>query len=211
MEQKKGKAFFGGSFDPVHWGHIVMARAALKELPVDEMTLIPTRLTGYKKRKLTEDRDRLRMLELAVKGTPGLSVSDMELTVPVEQNYTYCTLERLKERYPDREIFFLIGGDSLAYLDQWREPEKLFRLAAFVTAVRGDVDIPRAKELMKKYEKKFPGARLQLLRTDPPDISSTEIRMAVREGKTLKGLVPYGVGQYIRRRGLYLEPDERTE
>ena len=211
MDRKKGKAFFGGSFDPVHWGHIIMARAALQELPVDELTLIPTRLTGYKKRKLTADRDRLRMLELAVKDTPGLAVSDMELRAPEEENYTVFTLEKLKRKYPDRELFFLIGGDSLAYLDQWRNAERLFQLATFVTAVRGEVDISAAEKLMEKYREAFPGAHLMLLRTDPPDISSTEIRNAVRTGGSLKGLVPYRVGDYIRRHGLYLEPDERIE
>ena len=203
MDRSAGKAFFGGSFDPVHSGHISMALAAYRELPVDELTLIPTKLTYYKKRRLTKDSDRMKMLQLAAEPYPYLSVSDMEIRAPLEQNYTVNTLERLKEIYPDRELYFLIGGDSLAYLNTWKYAERLFRLAVFVTAVRGEVDTEQALSYMRQYEEEFPGARFQLLHTDPVDISSTDIRKRVKAGESIKGLVPEGVEDYILERGLY--------
>ena len=203
LDRSRGKAFFGGSFDPVHSGHISMALSAYRELPVEDLTLIPTRLTYYKKRRLTKDTDRMAMLQLAVEQYKYLKVSDMELTAPVEKNYTVNTLERLKECYPDKELYFLIGGDSLAYLNTWREAEKLFSLAVFVTAVRGAVDADKARGFMEQYEKEFPGARLQLLNTDPVDISSTDIRDRVKAGDSIKGMVPDKVEEYILEKGLY--------
>jgi len=202
-DRSAGKAFFGGSFDPVHTGHISMALAAWRELPVDELTLIPTKLTYYKKRRLTWDADRMNMLQLAAEPYPFISVSDMEIKAPLEQNYTANTLERLKEIYPDRKLYFLIGGDSLAYLNTWRYAVRLFRLAVFVTAVRGEVDEEQALRYMRQYEEEFPGARFKLLHTDPVDISSTDIRNRVRAGESIKGLVPEAVEAYIRERGLY--------
>jgi nicotinate-nucleotide adenylyltransferase len=174
------KAIFGGSFDPVHKGHISVALSAYRELGVDEVIFMPTRLRYYKKEnRMASDEERYAMLLHAVKQYPYLTVSRMELDTPVEENYTVNTLERLTAEHPDWEIYFIIGGDSLAYLDSWRRAECLFQLATFAVAVRDEVDSDRAKEIIEDYETHFPGSRFVLLSTDPIDISSTQIRNLV--------------------------------
>ena len=203
LDMSDGKIIFGGSFDPVHKGHISMALAAFRELPADEIIMIPTKLTYYKKRKLTCNSDRLKMLRLAAEPYPYMSVSDMELKAPVEENYTVNTLEKLKNIYPGRELFFLIGGDSLAYLDTWYKAERLFQLAVFVAAVRGEVDIEKAADIIGHLRERFPGARIRLLDTEPVDVSSTDIRNAAAEGRSIRGMVPDRVEEYIVSKGLY--------
>ena len=211
MKEKQGKAIFGGSFDPIHRGHLAIAEAAYAQLPVDEVILMPTRLRYYKKSSvMTRDEERLAMLELSVEPYPYMSVSTMELSTPVEENYTVNTLNRLKVEHPDWEIYFVMGGDSLAYLDTWYRAEELMQLATFVAAVREDVDAEQALLLMGKYRREFPGSRFSLLHTDPVDISSTEIRRRVAEGGDISEMVPTQVETYIRKHGLYLpaaEPD----
>ena len=153
------KAIFGGSFDPVHKGHISVALSAYRELSVDEVIFMPTRLRYYKKEnRMASDEERYAMLLHAVKQYPYLTVSRIELDTPVEENYTVNTLERLTAEHPDWEIYFIIGGDSLAYLDSWRRAERLFQLAVFAVAVRNDVDSDRAKEIIADYETRFPGS-----------------------------------------------------
>ena len=224
------KAIFGGSFDPVHKGHISVALSAYRELGVDEVIFMPTRLKYYKKEnRMASDEERYAMLLHAVKQYPYLTVSRMELDTPVEENYTVNTLERLREGHPDWEIYFIIGGDSLAYLDTWRAAERLFRLATFAVAVRDEVDSDRASEIIKDYETRFPGSRFVLLSTEPIDISSTQIRNLVTgyfrgmsEGENepesnlpegepveadiedkLSKLVPESVAHFILEKGIY--------
>ncbi len=199
-----GKAVFGGSFDPIHYGHIAVAREAYLQLPVDEVILIPTKLTYHKKhRGLSPDEDRLNMLKIAAEPYPYMSVSDIEIQAPVEKNYTVETLTGLRDRHPDWKIYYVIGGDSLAYIDTWKDAERLFGLAVFVTAVRGDCDAEAADELCRKYMRDYPGSDFRLLRFDPVDISSTDIRRRVKEGRPIAGLVPEGVEDYIMETGLY--------
>ena len=197
-------AIFGGTFDPIHNGHLAVAKAAYRQLHVDEVIFMPTKLRYYKKDKAgSEVYDRVAMLSLAIADYDYMRFSDMELRARPSQNYTYLTLERLKKRYPDSELIFILGGDSLEYLSSWREPEKLLHLATFAAAVRDDVDTERAKELIGKYETDFPGSRFRLLRMKPCDISSTTIRNHAAEGKPVSGMVPDAVERYIQRNRLY--------
>lgn len=203
-EGKKRIAIFGGSFDPIHNGHLAVAKAAYRQLHVDEVIFMPTKLRYYKKNQASSRvYDRVAMLSLALDPYDYMRYSDLELQVRPSQNYTYLTLGRLHRTHPDAELIFILGGDSLEYMGSWREPEKLFRLATFAVAVREDVNTARAKELMAGYEKDFPGARFQLLRMKPCDISSTEIRNRAAAGESVKGMVPEPVERYILRNHMY--------
>ena len=197
-------AIFGGTFDPVHNGHLAVAKAAYRQLHVDEVIFMPTKLRYYKKEAQgSEIYDRVAMLSLAIDPYEYMRYSDMELRARPSQNYTHCTLARLKRQYPDAELIFILGGDSLEYLGTWKEPEKLFRLATFAAAVRDDVDAERAKELMARYEKEFPGSRFRLLRMKPCNISSTKIRNNAVENGSISEMVPSPVERYILRNRLY--------
>ena len=210
--EKTGKAVFGGSFDPVHLGHLSIAEAALKQLPVDEVIFMPTKLRYYKKTgRMSSDEARYDMLTLAVKGCPGMSVSRMELDTEEEKNYTVDTLARLSEEHPDWELYFILGGDSLAYIDTWRKADILLREAVFAAAVREEVDRKKAEELIADYEERFPGSRFALLDIEPIDLSSTAIRKAAAEGAPLTGMVTEEVEMYIRQNRIYRPVPENRE
>ncbi len=210
-EQKRNKiAIFGGSFDPIHNGHLAVAKAAHAQLHVDRVVFMPTKLRYYKEAEAaSEVYDRVAMLSLAIDAFDYMQFSDLELRVRPSENYTVKTLSRLHRKYPDAELIFILGGDSLEHLSTWREPKKLLSLATFAAAVRDDVDTDRAKELFSIYEKEFPGSRFKLLRMRPFDISSTRIRTLAAEGKSLKGLVPEAVERYILRNRIY-SPERNT-
>ena len=199
-------AIFGGTFDPIHNGHLAVVKAAYRELHVDEVILMPTKLRYYKKENPgSRLYDRVAMLALAVDPYPYMRISDMELRSRSDRNYTYCTLTRLAKAHPDAELIFILGGDSLAYLGNWREAEKLFLLATFAAAVRDDVDTDRAKELIRGYQERFPKARFRLLHMKPQNISSTEIRERASKRESIANLVPETVERYIVRNRLYTE------
>ena len=197
-------AIFGGTFDPIHNGHLAVANAAYRQLGVDEVIFMPTKLRYYKKdRAGSEVYDRVAMLALAIDPYEYMRYSDMELKARPSQNYTYLALGRLKRLHPNCELIFVLGGDSLEYLATWREPEKLLSLATFAAAVRDDVDEKRAKELIANYERDYPGSRFRLLRMKPCAISSTDIRNRADRAESLAGLVPEAVERYIRRNRIY--------
>ncbi len=204
-ERKRNRiALLGGTFDPIHLGHLALAEAAYQQLDVDSVWFIPTQLRYYKKgQAATEVYDRVAMLSLALKPYDHMTFSDIELRTRPEENYTVNTLRRLRKEDPDRELFFLIGGDSLEHLRTWRSPEELLQLATFAAAVRDEVDEKRSKVLIRAYQKDFPGSKLVLLKMDPRHISSTEIRHRAAAGESLEGLVPEAVERYIYKNHLY--------
>ena len=209
---KKGKAIFGGSFDPIHLGHLAIAEAALDQLPVDEVIFMPTRLRYYKKSgRVSSDEARYDMLTLAVKNRPGMSVSRLELDTAEERNYTVDTLARLSVEHPDWEIFFILGGDSLAYIHTWRQAQILLREAIFAAAVRDDVDREKLKALMEGLKERFPGSRFALLEIEPNPLSSTAIRRAAAEGEPLTGMVTEEVEMYIQRNHIYRQVPEEQD
>ena len=204
-ERKRNKlALFGGTFDPVHNGHLALALAAYRQLEADEILFMPTKLRYYKTTKITTSAyDRYAMLTLATQPYDFMRVSDLELCSDPEENYTVNTLRRLKEEMPDTELYFLIGGDSLEHLGTWRDPEGLFSLATFAAAIREDVDRTKAEELIRNYQSEYPGASLKLLSMEAMDVSSTVIRERAAKGDSLDGLVPENVEAYIRKQHLY--------
>ena len=194
MSQKR-VALLGGSFDPVHNGHIAMAQAAKSQLGVDEVWFVPARQTPLKDRTLSKASDRLNMLRLVGQEHPDFKICDLEL----KRNgisYTVDTLETLKSMYPDIEFIWLIGADQADQFDQWKEPEKLLELAQFAVIDRDD----RLKKAPLKDE------RFVRVTMEPVDVSSSEIRA----GKKLN-LMPESVRQYLLDHEMYLPGWIRTQ
>ena len=191
---------FGGSFDPVHVGHLIMAGEALDRLRLDEVVFVPANRPAHKRsRALAGVRHRLAMLRLAVRGNPRFRVSALE----AERggiSFTADTLEAMKRRGED-SLYFILGEDSLAEFHTWRDPDRIARLAKLVV-------VPRAAE-----RSRFPRAgtglraawrrRVVTLRPPTIGISSTEIRRRVRGGKSVRYWVPDTVLSYMARHGLY--------
>ena len=160
----------GGTFDPIHNGHIEIAKIALSQFELDKVIFMPTG-NSYMKSDVTPSIHRYNMLKLAIEGIDKFEISDLEIK---RAGYTYTkdTVAYFKENNPDDELYFLIGTDTLFMLEKWYEPEYLFNNLIFIVAKRGDADsVAKANELKEKYN-----ADIRFMHNDVIDISSTEIR-----------------------------------
>lgn len=196
----------GGSFNPVHCGHLNMARAALDAGAVERVMFLPSGNPPHKREELADKRDRLAMVRLALEGEDGMGV----LTEEIERDgviYTVDTLGILRQRLPDCRFHYLIGADTLRVLHTWRRAEDVIALCAFLIALRPGEDEAQTRALADAWRAR--GAQIALLPARRMDVSSTEIRRRLAGGESIDGLVPRQVERYIRAHGLYgTEPDE---
>ena len=160
----------GGTFDPIHKGHIEIAKIALSQFNLDKVIFMPTG-NSYMKSDVTPSIHRYKMLKLAIEGIDKFEISDLEIK---REGYTYTkdTVAYFKENYPDDELYFLIGTDTLFMLEKWYMPEYLFKNLIFIVAKRCDAEsVAKAEELKEKFN-----ADIRFMHNDIIDISSTEIR-----------------------------------
>ncbi len=194
---------FGGTFDPIHYGHLVAAEEVRYRLRLDKVLFVPAGMPPHKlDHDITPTRHRLAMLELAIASNPGFALSrvDIDRHGPC---YTVDTLALLHEEYgPGTELFFLMGMDSLADLLTWKDPERLIRLARIVVVGR-----PGFQADVDELDKVLPGAAERICIVDTPlmEVSSSDIRQRVREGAPIRYQVPEAVEAYIREHRLYLD------
>jgi nicotinate-nucleotide adenylyltransferase len=191
---------FGGSFDPVHLGHLVMAEQALAQAGLDEVWFLPAAAAPHKPEKAQASfQARLDMLQLATAGNERLKVNSIESELPTP-NYTVNTLKALTSRHPEHQWYFLLGGDMLIDLPHWREPEKLVEMAGLVVMPRPGSTVPNQEELKHRLGK---SARLLQLEGPTLDVSSRWLRATLSSGGTARYLVPRAVEMYIEEHGLY--------
>ena len=192
----------GGTFNPIHLGHLLIAQDALDQLRLERVIFIPSATPPHKMvDKLASARDRLLMIKLAIRGNGRFQVDDMEIKRG-GKSYSVDTLAALRGRHPRAELYFIIGADSLRELHLWREAQRLVRLCTFVTVPRPGFDPkpvvdPRLDAATRRR------LRQQVLRGHACDIASREIRARVASGRPIRYLVPDAVHAYIRRRRLY--------
>lgn len=187
----------GGTFDPVHRGHLALARAARDELGLDEVLFVPAGQPWRKAGRIVAPAaHRLAMLWLALAGEPAFRVETLELDRP-GPSYTADTLEALRSARPDDELFLIAGEDALVDLPNWMRPERILELATLAVARRADVP--------KAAEERLPGLSEGVVWLKMPllSVSATEIRDRVRRGLPIDDLVPPTVAAYIREHGLY--------
>ncbi len=195
--------FLGGTFDPVHRGHLALARAGRDELGLEEVLFLPAgqpwRKTG---RMITSNEHRLAMLRLALEGEPAFRLSRMEVERP-GPSYTADTLEVLRDDRSEDELFFLLGEDALMDFPNWARPERILELVRLAVARRAD----SSPEALGEAERRLPGMgkRVIWLKMPAVVVSATEIRERMREGQSIGDLVPATVEEYIRAHGLYRE------
>lgn len=193
----------GGTFDPIHLGHLILAEEAYDAAGLDRVLLVPTGCSYFKEgQEVTPAGTRYEMTRLAAEGTSHLQVSDIETTRP-GNSYTAETLRELRERCPKDELFCIVGADTLVMMSLWKDPKLIFSLATILVAARED-EVSEKGLLGEKrsLEEKY-GARIELLPVRNIEISSTQIRDRVRRGQSIHFLVPENVEQYIRDHGLY--------
>lgn len=179
---------YGGSFDPVHHGHLILAQFALEKFVLDKIVFVPTRLSPHKNASVATAEARLQMLRSATEGEPRFAVDDCELRRD-PPSYTIDTVEKIRREYVDACLFLLIGDDNLAGLPSWRRFDDLHHLVRVIVLQR--VSSPVTHEYLSVNRR--------------IDISATEIRTRIASGRSIRYLVPDAVEQIIRARGLYLE------
>lgn len=193
----------GGSFNPIHLGHVALAQQARQQMGLDEVVLIPTGTPPHKPEGLAPAADRLAMASLAVAGHPHLRVSDMEVNRQ-GVSYTVDTLRELSAQQPDTALSLIIGADSLLDLKGWRTPEVILGMASLIVWHRPGYK-PQAVEACAGFWQ-AQGARIAMLSLTGPDLSSTQIRSRLSQGQPVDGLVPPQVAAYLGEKGLYRGP-----
>lgn len=205
MEHKAGRrkiGILGGSFDPIHQGHLNIAKSAYDEFGLDEVWFIPAGHSPNKdERGMTSAEVRADMVALAIAPYPYFKLSRMEIDAK-ETSYTYLTLTRLKEQYPDNELFFIMGADSLDYFEQWRHPEIICEKAIILTAVRDNMDIAEIEKKITTLKELFP-AEIYPIQGGRTKVSSTKLRQMIQNGQMNDEMLPKAVAAYIRKAGIY--------
>jgi nicotinate-nucleotide adenylyltransferase len=202
-EEKVKVGVLGGTFDPVHLGHIGMAEEARKALDLAEVIFVPAgQPVGKLGDVVTPATQRVEMLRLALIGKPYFNISYMEIERP-GPSYTVDTLDAIKKRYGGKtEIYFILGFDSLAQFTDWREPARIVAMCFLVAVPRPDYPRPDVKALGKRIA----GISRKIIFLDEPnlDISATRIREKIVRREAIDQLVPGLVADYIKEHGLYL-------
>jgi nicotinate-nucleotide adenylyltransferase len=192
---------FGGTFDPIHLGHLILAEACREACVLDEVWFVVTATPPHKRGvRRTEVEHRLEMARVATAGHEAFRVSEIEADEAAGPHYSHRTLEALAAERPGDELFFLIGADSLADLPTWRHPERVAELATVVVVNRPGVTATAARTAPELG----PGARpFRFVEVPPIGISSTDLRSRVAAGRSIRYRVPRGVEAYIAAQGLY--------
>ena len=199
----KKTAIYGGSFDPIHNGHIALAGAAVRECSLDRLIFMPAYISPFKRdSKVTDGRDRCGMIRAALGLNDAFCISEYELRKGGEASYTIETLEYFGSILGG-EPSFVLGFDSIVQLDTWYRGEEILRGYHIITCRRPDTDDAAGIEKIGLFRERYE-ARITLLDMPPVDVSSTQIRKLASEGKSLEGLVPEGVEKYIKDHGLYI-------
>jgi len=198
----------GGTFDPVHYGHLILAEQARVEAALDQVIFMPAMVQPFKlNASITDGRHRYAMLLEAVAGNPYFSVSRKELDKP-EVSYTIHTLNDCREEFgADAKLYFIIGTDAFLKLEKWYAAEDLLEGFSFVVGTRPGYKEQELKALIRRLEEQY-GAKIIEINNSEVEISSTDIKNRVREGKSIKYLVPEGVEDFIRRNKLYQDTEE---
>lgn len=191
----------GGTFNPIHNGHLLLAEMARDELKLDQVLFMPSGNSYMKDSAfIVSKKDRIKMTALAIEGNPYFKLSSLE-TDREGPTYTCDTLTELHRLFPKQEFYFILGADSLFSVDRWKNPEIIMQNCILTAAVREGslMDIEEKAALLRE---KF-HAKIQLLPERNIDISSTEIRMRLKEGRSVKYMLPEGVLAYIKENRLY--------
>ncbi|MDE7247906.1 MAG: nicotinate-nucleotide adenylyltransferase [Lachnospiraceae bacterium] len=201
----------GGTFNPIHNGHLTIAQRAKEQFSLDKVLFMPSGVPYMKNlREVLPASVRCEMTFLAIRNIPYFELSDLE-ALAEENTYTCHTLQKLKSLHPDTDYYFILGADSLYAIEEWRHPELIFQYCTILAAARAEQaddaskSLPAQRQLVKQtqYLREKYHAAIELLEISNVDISSTQIRTLLSEGKSIRGLVPEAVETYISENHLY--------
>ena len=204
---KRRLGLFGGSFNPIHNGHLHLAEAAKDALRLSGVMLMPAGEAPHKSTAAyAPAADRLAMCQLAAENLPWLSVSDLEIR-KTGKSYTVDTLRILRQEQPDTDWTLLIGSDMLLTFDTWHCWQEILQMAAVCAVSREKGDLPQLRDAAKKLRSDCPQARIRVVTAEAVVVSSTQIREAVQKNADCSCLLPENVVQYIQTHGLYRLPN----
>ena len=198
---------FGGAFDPVHYGHLILAEQSREQARLDAVWFVPAARHPFKAGATATPFDRrAEMLRLATAGHPAFRVDEIEKDLP-GLNYTADTLDEIQRRHPDAELHLLLGSDTLPDFPKWYDPGRIVRTAGLVVMERPGHPVPSAEELRAALALP-PEAPLRMQVVEVPliDLSSRDIRRRVAAGRTIRYMLPRAVEVYIAEKGLYRTP-----
>jgi nicotinate-nucleotide adenylyltransferase len=190
---------FGGTFDPIHLGHLILAEGCRESCELDRVWFVVAGQPPHKPGGPTAVGHRLEMVRIAVAGHPAFEVSEIEAQRP-GPHYSVETLEAVHRERPEDELFFLIGADSLMDLPFWRQPERILELATLVVVNRPGIDPAQSLLTLNLSPSTRPARHVTI---PPIGIASHDLRRRVAEGRSIRYQVPRGVEAYIEAQGLY--------
>lgn len=203
MENKKRVGIMGGTFNPIHYGHLRLAQEAQEQVLLDKILFMPSG-RSYMKKNVLDTQKRVEMTALAIKQYSKFELSLIEAQ-KTGNTYTCDTLQYLTRTNLDTQYYFIIGADSLFQIEQWKSPEQIFQFAILICAIRDDYDFDTIRKKGEALAES--GADIIYLNTPKWDISSTDIRAKVKSRISIRGLVPPEVALYIEQEHLYYEED----
>lgn len=192
----------GGTFDPIHFGHLIVAELCREELGLDRVHFIPAASPPHKQGHIISPaRDRLEMVRLAISGQSAFHL-DLREQTRTGPSFTVQTLNELHHEYPDADLNFLMGADSLRDFLTWKDPAEIARLATLVVCNRPGVAVPTAEQVIAWVGPDI-ASRVRTVQIPGLDLSGTELRSRVAASRTIRFLVPRAVEVYISEQGLY--------
>ncbi len=202
---KKRLGIFGGTFNPIHLGHLIVARETMENLKLDKIIFILSNIPPHKNsNEIASSKDRLTMLELAIKGYKNFTYSTIELERD-GKSYTVETLKELHEKFNDTDLFFIIGADNLKDIKHWKDPKGILDLSNIIVLGR-----PNYEKYFENPQKYFPfisedefNKKVKIINVSKIAISSTDIRQRIHENRKINYLVPEKVNAYILKNKLY--------
>ena len=192
----------GGTFDPIHNGHLLLGESAREQFSLDRVIFMPNNLAHLKNRSEISSGDtRYQMVKMAIADNPYFTCSRLEIDKP-DGVYTVDTINELKLMYPGDELYLILGGDSIIGIDTWYKADELLKSCTILAAVREEDDLPALDRKRRELNTRF-GADIRIMTFNRIDISSTDIRQRVKTGRSVRYLLPDECIEFICIKGLY--------
>ncbi len=202
MKEPVKTGIMGGTFNPIHMGHLMIGECAFEQFGLDQVMFMPSKIPPHKKQALlASEDDRRNMVELAIEDNPDFVLSTMELERE-GTTYSVDTLKELTAQNRNRKYYFILGADSLFDLPMWKEPEKLLSMATILVASRHGMEEARLLEQIEWLKQKY-GGEFFIVTVPTIDISSSQIRDKIEKQESIRYYVTDGVRNYIEEKGLY--------
>lgn len=202
----------GGTFNPIHNGHLMLAEHVMEEFGLDEIWFMPNGNPPHKRQESigTSTSDRLEMVRIAIGDCPKFSIQPYEAEKKTV-SYSYQTMEEFRKSYPDRDFYFIIGADSLFQMETWGHPDRLLSCCTVIAAKRDSKETDQDMQKHISYLEEKYHAQILLSRSPVFEVSSSEIREMIQRNHPIEGLVPDGVADYIRENHIYGDGNDESE